>query len=187
MPAAAATRSHLGNARLGLPDAIRACLFDLDGVLDTDRQLHAAAWKQMFDDFLGKRAPKHGRAVRPVRPRHDYDRYVDGLPRSDGVRSFLDRRDGIRRIRRTPRRSRDWATARTSSSSSLIREQGVEPYEGSVRYVQAVAKPGCAARSSPRARTAAPSSKRRGCSTCSRRVVDGVALEREQLKRKAGA
>src|SRR6266498_1139076 len=74
---------------LGLPDAIRACLFDLDGVLTQTAKVHAAAWKQMFDTFLRTRAARSGEAFVPFDPAHDYDRYVDGLPRYDGVRSFL--------------------------------------------------------------------------------------------------
>ena len=56
-------------ATLGLPAGTRACLFDLDGVLTQTARLHAAAWKQMFDDFLRERAARRGRAVRPVRRR----------------------------------------------------------------------------------------------------------------------
>ncbi len=74
---------------LGLPDAIRACLFDLDGVLTQTAKVHAAAWKQMFDDFLRKRAARTGETFVPFDPVDDYAKYVDGLPRYDGVRSFL--------------------------------------------------------------------------------------------------
>src|SRR3954452_20924158 len=77
---------------LGLPDRIEACLFDLDGVLTQTAKVHAAAWKQMFDDFLRERAARTGGTFIPFDPRHDYDRYVDGLPRYDGVRSFLESR-----------------------------------------------------------------------------------------------
>jgi beta-phosphoglucomutase-like phosphatase (HAD superfamily) len=36
---------------LGLPDGVRACLFDLDGVLTQTAKVHAAAWKEMFDGY----------------------------------------------------------------------------------------------------------------------------------------
>ena len=68
---------------LGLPDTIRACLFDLDGVLTTTAEVHARAWKQMFDAFLSERGEP------PFALPGDYDRYVDGKPRLDGVRAFL--------------------------------------------------------------------------------------------------
>ena len=78
--------------RLGLPDTVTACLFDLDGVLTKTAKVHAAAWKEMFDAFLRDRAEREGRGLRPSSTRSDYDHYVDGRPRYDGVRSFLDSR-----------------------------------------------------------------------------------------------
>src|SRR5262249_36499371 len=83
MPAAAATE------RLGLPVGIRACLFDLDGVLTPTALVHAAAWKQMFDAFLRERAARTGEQFQPFDAHADYEQYVDGEPRYDGVRSFL--------------------------------------------------------------------------------------------------
>src|SRR4051794_31243657 len=70
----------------GLPDSIRACLFDLDGVLTDTASVHAAAWKQMFDEFLRER---DGEQFTPFDSHSDYDEYVDGKPREDGVRDFL--------------------------------------------------------------------------------------------------
>ena len=74
---------------LGLPDGIQACLFDLDGVLTKTAAVHAAAWRDMFDDFLRKRAESDASEFRPFDMHDDYDRYVDGKPRGDGVRVFL--------------------------------------------------------------------------------------------------
>src|SRR6478609_5755119 len=74
---------------LGLPDTIRACLFDLDGVLTKTAVVHAAAWKEMFDAFLRRRSGQTGDSFVPFDSKNDYDRYVDGKPRYDGVRSFL--------------------------------------------------------------------------------------------------
>ena len=69
---------------LGLPDPIRACLFDLDGVLTQTAKVHAAAWKQMFDEYLHSRDEEFREFTD-----EDYEDYVDGMPREDGVRSFL--------------------------------------------------------------------------------------------------
>ncbi|HEY2435665.1 MAG TPA: HAD family hydrolase, partial [Solirubrobacteraceae bacterium] len=80
---------------LGLPDSVKACLFDLDGVLTQTAKVHAAAWKQMFDDYLRRRAERSGEKFVPFDEVRDYDEYVDGKPRYDGVRSFLQSR-GIR-------------------------------------------------------------------------------------------
>ena len=77
---------------LGLPDGITACLFDLDGVLTKTAKVHAAAWQRMFDDYLRARAERTGDAFRPFDPGADYNEYVDGKPRYDGVRSFLQSR-----------------------------------------------------------------------------------------------
>ncbi len=65
---------------LGLPDAIKACLFDLDGVLTQTAKVHAAAWKQMFDEFLSG-AKREGEEFKPFDNHDDYDAYVDGKPR----------------------------------------------------------------------------------------------------------
>ena len=54
---------------LGLPDDVAACLFDLDGVLTDTAAVHAAAWTEMFDEFLKDRAERVGGDVRAVRPR----------------------------------------------------------------------------------------------------------------------
>src|SRR4051794_17137072 len=77
---------------LGLPDAIRGLLFDLDGVLTQTAKVHAAAWKQMFDEYLRARAERTGEAFVPFDAGADYNEYVDGKPRYDGVRSFLQSR-----------------------------------------------------------------------------------------------
>src|SRR5215218_652853 len=76
---------------LGLPDAVRACLFDLDGVLTQTAKTHAAAWKEMFDAFLRTRSARTGEPFVPF-DAGDYNEYVDGKPRFEGVRSFLESR-----------------------------------------------------------------------------------------------
>ena len=139
----------------------------------------------MFDEFLRERAHGARRAVRRrSTPVADYDEYVDGKPRYDGVRSFLAvaRASSCPRARRRParraRRSTASATARTSSCCALIREDGVEAYEGSVRYVQRGARRrACAARSCRRARTAARCSRRPGIADLFEARVDGVVAD----------
>jgi beta-phosphoglucomutase family hydrolase len=70
-----------------------AVIFDMDGVVTRTAEVHAAAWKRLFDDVLARNA--HGDAFRPFDTVGDYRRYVDGKPRYDGVRDFLASR-GIR-------------------------------------------------------------------------------------------
>jgi beta-phosphoglucomutase family hydrolase len=114
---------------LGLPDGITACLFDLDGVLTQTAKVHAAAWKQMFDAFLRE---TQGADAAPF-TEHDYDAYVDGKTRSDGVRAFLDSRG----IAHDEDLVRELGDRKNASVLKLIHEHGVEPYEGSVRYLHA--------------------------------------------------
>jgi beta-phosphoglucomutase family hydrolase len=121
-----------------LPAGIRACLFDLDGVLTKTAVVHAQAWKEMFDEFLrGREAP-----FQPFES-DDYERYVDGKPRLDGVRSFLAAR-GIELPEGSPDDAPGADTVyglgyrKNDRVLELIREQGVQAYEGSVRFVEAV-------------------------------------------------
>ena len=71
-------------------DQYDAVLFDLDGVITNTATLHATCWKQMFDEYLRKRAEQRGEAFRPFDLATDYRLYVDGKPRFDGVRDFLE-------------------------------------------------------------------------------------------------
>ena len=127
---------------IGLPDGIIACLFDLDGVLTQTAKVHAAAWEQTFDEYLRARAERRGEEYRPFDPVDDYDAYVDGLPRADGVRSFLASR-GIELPEGSPddppnaETVNGIGTDKNELVQRLIAEQGVEPYDGSLRYVQA--------------------------------------------------
>lgn len=69
-----------------------AVLFDLDGVLTSTAKIHAACWKSMFDDFLRKHAGSSQQPLTPFDIEDDYKAYVDGKPRYEGVRSFLESR-----------------------------------------------------------------------------------------------
>jgi beta-phosphoglucomutase family hydrolase len=128
---------------LGLPEGIRGCLFDLDGVLTQTAKVHDAAWKQMFDEFLRERASQSGQPFTPFDPVRDYDEYVDGKPRADGTRSFLESR-GIGLPEGAPDDPPDAETINGLGNRKnvllleMIRTGGVEAYEGSVRYVRAV-------------------------------------------------
>ncbi|CAB4918157.1 unannotated protein [freshwater metagenome] len=133
-----------------LPDGVRACLFDMDGVLTDTARIHAAAWKEAFDAFLRARAAtEHGadEDLRPFDPRADYEAHVDGLPREDGVRAFLAAR-GIA----VPEGSEDdgadvpsvrgIARAKNDLVGPLIDREGVELYPGTVVLLDALAAEG---------------------------------------------
>ena len=113
-----------------LPDGITACLFDLDGVLTETAKVHAKAWKRTFDDELQRR---EGDGFQPFDSGGDYEQFVDGKPRYDGVRSFMASRgyelgdDEVHRI----------GDAKNRLVLELMREDGVDAYPGSVRFVHA--------------------------------------------------
>jgi beta-phosphoglucomutase family hydrolase len=116
---------------LKLPAAIKACLFDLDGVLTQTAKVHAAAWKEMFDGYLRERAQETSGAFAEFTDA-DYIKYVDGRPRYDGVRQFLQSRD----VEPEERLVRELGDRKNALVLRLIEEQGVEVYEGSVRFVR---------------------------------------------------
>ncbi|MFC5746129.1 beta-phosphoglucomutase family hydrolase [Actinomadura rugatobispora] len=126
---------------LGLPEGVEACLFDLDGVLTRTAAVHAAAWKEMFDEFLRERAERTGEPFVPFDSAKDYSRYVDGKRREDGTRSFLESR-GITLPEGSPEDPPESETVRGLGSRKnalvlkLIEEKGVETFDDSIEYVR---------------------------------------------------
>ena len=170
---------------LGLPDTIRACLFDLDGVLTRTATVHAAAWKELFDEYLERRAAETGEPFVPFDIDADYKRYVDGKKRADGVRSFLASRNlnlpegtatdppTLATVHGLGNRKNDLVLAKMAA--------GVEVYPGSVRYGEAVRDAGLhRAVVSSSANTRAVL-KVTGLTELFEVVVDGLSAERENL------
>jgi beta-phosphoglucomutase family hydrolase len=171
---------------LNLPAGIAACLFDLDGVLTQTAKIHATAWKQMFDDFLRDWAARTGGEFHEFDRPTDYDEYVDGKPRLDGVRSFLESRD-IHLPMGSPSDPPEAETVHALGTRKndlvleLIRRQGVEPYEGSVRFAEASRDQGlrrAVVSSSTNCRDVLAAA---GIDHLFEVVVDGVVAERERL------
>ena len=134
---------------LGLPDEVTVCLFDLDGVLTSTARVHAAAWKEMFDDFLRAWSARAGQPFVPFDVVADYGPYVDGKPRADGTRDFL----ASRGIRLPEGQADDPPDAETVPGLGnrknrivlrLIRDGGVEAYAGSVEYLRRAREAGLA-------------------------------------------
>lgn len=129
---------------LGLPTSIDACLFDLDGVLTPTAKVHAAAWQELFDGFLNQRraqVPRVGWSetrgtdpYRPFDPVGDYDRFVDGRPRDEGVRSFL----AARGIEVSADAVRELSQRKDQIFVAKLANEGVQPYPGSLRYLREV-------------------------------------------------
>jgi len=174
---------------LGLPDGVSACLFDLDGVLTQTATVHAAAWKEMFDSYLRERAERSGEAFVAFDAVGDYDEFVDGRPRYEGVRSFL----ASRSMELPDGRPGDAPDALTIDGLGnrkndivlrLIRENGVEAYDGSVRYVHAARDAGlkrAVVSSSTNCRDVMVAA---GIDDLFELRIDGVIAERDHLKGK---
>jgi len=164
---------------------VSACLFDLDGVLTPTAEIHAQAWKQTFDEFLSHQ----GGDQKEFDPVADYDEYVDGKPRYEGVRSFLSSR-GIELPEGDPDDPPGEDTidavgnAKNERVLALIREQGVQAYPGSLAYLQAARDAGlrrAVVSSSTNCRDVLHSA---GLIELVEEIVDGVVAARERLRGK---
>jgi beta-phosphoglucomutase family hydrolase len=166
---------------LGLPDGVTACLFDLDGVLTDTAAVHDKAWKATFDPFLVARGDE-----RPFDPRADYDAYVDGKRREDGVRSFLASR-GIELPEGAADDPPDAPTVqglgnrKNSLLLATIARDGVAVYEGSRRYLQAAAAAGLRRAVVSSSANTAQVLEVTGLATLVELRVDGVTAREEQL------
>ena len=128
-------------------DEYDAVLFDLDGVVTDTANVHARCWKQMFDEYLQKRARQRGEAFRPFDLAADYRLYVDGKPRFDGVRDFLTSR-GIQLPEGSPDDSAEAETVcglgnrKNELVNEVIEDTGVKPYEGSIQFIHHLSRHG---------------------------------------------
>jgi beta-phosphoglucomutase family hydrolase len=171
------------------PERFEAALLDLDGVVTDTARLHALCWKSAFDELLERRAKARREPFRPFDPEADYLRYVDGKPRRDGVRDFLASR-GIRlpEGQPDPPVEEDSVTGLARRKDDLferrLREEGVDVYPGSVRWLRHLRSAGL--------RTAVVSSSHHceevlraaGLETLFDARVDGFVVERLGLRGK---
>jgi len=174
---------------LGLPDSTRGCLFDLDGVLTKTAKVHDAAWKQMFDDFLRDWSRRTGQPIVPFDPVADYDKYVDGKPRLDGTRSFLASRgielpDGGEDDPPQAQTVHGLSNRKNQIVLERIRIDGVEAYEGSVRYVRAARDAGLRRAVVSSSANAHDVLAAAGIDGLFEARIDGVVAEREHLRGK---
>ncbi|MEZ0339422.1 beta-phosphoglucomutase family hydrolase [Mycobacterium sp. pV006] len=159
---------------LGLPDRIRACLFDLDGVLTDTASVHRRAWKAMFDEFLREHT---GPDFTPFDAGADYEHYVDGKPRLDGIRSFLASRD----ISVDEKTVVTLGDRKNELFGQVLRDHGVTVFDGSRRYLQAALESGLRrAVVSSSANTEAVLALT-GLDTYIEHRVDGVTLREENI------
>ncbi len=122
------------------PERFDAALFDMDGVLTATAELHAQAWKEVFDEYLEDRAGRKGETFRPFEIGTDYLLYVDGKPRQDGVRDFFDSR-GIHLPEGDPEDPLEaethWGIGNRKNErvNELFATRGVRAYEGTLRVL----------------------------------------------------
>jgi beta-phosphoglucomutase family hydrolase len=170
---------------LGLPDDITALLFDLDGVLTQTSKVHFKAWKQTFDAYLKSREGDRFKEF----TQDDYNDYVDGMPRADGVRSFLKSR-GIE----LPEGSSDDAPDAETINGignrkndlvlEIIKRDGVEVYDGSVAYVKAAQKAGLKRAVVSASANCRAVLKSAGIEDLFEQVIDGITTEEQHLQGK---
>jgi beta-phosphoglucomutase family hydrolase len=167
-------------------DLYDAVLLDMDGVITDTASLHAACWKQMFDEYLQKRATQRGEAFRPFDLTVDYRLHVDGKPRFDGVRDFLTSRV-IQLPEGTPDDAPELETVcglgnrKNDLINEIIEEKGAEPYAGSVRLIHQLRRDGfklAVVTSSQNCTTVLKAAKLDGCFDAQ---VDGNVIEAQQL------
>lgn len=160
-----------------------AILFDLDGVLTDTAALHAVAWKQMFDEFLLRWSSAHGQPFEPFEIDPDYVTHVDGLPRFDGVATFLESRR-IVLPEGSPADGPDadtihgLGTRKNELVLELMDKRGVEPFPGTVTFLDAAIDRGLKVAVVSSSRNALASLESAGLADRFEVVIDGnVAAE----------
>ena len=134
-------------AALGLPDAVRACTFDLDGVLTDSGVVHAAAWAEVFDSFLLALALETERQFVPFDQDGEYRTYIDGRPRLEGIHLFL-RSRGIRLPEGRPEDGPDVKSAyglarrKADALARVMRRRGVSALPGARRFLETAGRAG---------------------------------------------
>lgn len=171
---------------LGLPETVRACLFDLDGVLTDTASVHTRAWKAMFDAYLSARAELTGEPFVPFDPEDDYRRFVDGRKRDDGVRSFLASRgitlpDGADDDPPDAETVHGLGNRKNQAFQVTLQADGVEVFEGSRRYLAAVTGAGLATAVVSASANAGEVLARTGLDKFIGERVDGVTLRTEHI------
>lgn len=122
-------------------------IFDLDGVITQTAKVHAKAWKKMFDEFLSRLSDEEDTEYEPLDIETDYPKYIDGIPRYDGVREFLKSRD-IELPEGEPSDPPEKRTVcglgnrKNELFLETLKEEGAEVYEDTVEMIQKWRKAG---------------------------------------------
>lgn len=127
---------------LGLPTAVRSCVFELDDVLVGSTRLHREAWTHTLNELIESRgATTYGALIAPFDPQLDYPKHIAGRPRLEGVRTFLASRGirlpegqpsdlpGTRTVHGVANRKNEWL-------GRLLERRGVGAFDGVRHYLE---------------------------------------------------
>ena len=190
-------RGHLTSPRatartIGLPPGVRACLFDLDGVLTASAEIHAAAWRDSLNDLLSRRLEQTGERFGPFRPfstRRDYYRYVHGKPRLVGAHAFLASR-GIKLPEGRPDDSGDAETVfgvanrKNQAFQRRLESEGIHAFAGALQYLEAAREAGMRCAVISASANTAGMLERSGLAPMIDRIVDGNVIRSDDLESK---
>jgi beta-phosphoglucomutase family hydrolase len=145
-PSKSAPSATEASGRFNVSD-FEAILSDLDGVITKTARLHAAAWKRLFDDYLGGLAARTGAAFTPFDLEEDYRLHLDGKPRHDGVRDFLKSRGmtlplGASSDRAERETLYGLGNKKDVYFDAALRESGVAVYPGTVEFLRLAKRSG---------------------------------------------
>jgi beta-phosphoglucomutase family hydrolase len=174
------------SSALGLPEKVRACLFDLDGVLTDTASVHTKAWKAMFDDYLSQRAQRTGDEFVEFDAAADYRKYVDGKKREDGVRSFLESRgielpDGSHDDLHDAETVHGLGNRKNDMFQTVLEADGVDVFDGSRRYLEAAMAAGLAIAVVSSSANTREVLEMTGLDRFVQQRVDGVTLREEHI------
>jgi alpha,alpha-trehalase len=170
-------------------DGPDAAVFDLDGVITLTARVHAAAWKQLFDEYLRSREQRYGEAFREFDMEGDYRAYVDGRPRYQGVQTFLESR-GIKLPFGTPADPPESETVcglgnrKNALFVAKTQEMGVDVDHEAVRFVRELRERGVRVGLASSSKNAAPILERVGLLDLFEARVDGLLSEHLALRGK---
>jgi beta-phosphoglucomutase family hydrolase len=172
-----------------MTDSLKAMIFDLDGVITFTARVHAAAWKELFDEYLRSRCSRLGEPFRPFDLVTDYLDYVDGKPRADGVASFLE----SRHIEIPAGSPGDPITAETVQALGRhkdqlfiknLREVGLDVDPGAVRVVRELRERGVRVGLASSSKNTVPILDQAGIRDLFDAIVDGIVSEHFDLRGK---
>jgi HAD superfamily hydrolase (TIGR01509 family) len=177
---------------LGFPPHIRACVFNLNGVLIGSAAIHAQAWAETFDGFLAARCERSGGELVAFDRDRDYAALIHGRPRLDGVRAFLASR-GIRLPEGDSDDPQDAETVRglagrkNAALAVLLQRRPLKAFGGAREYLELAHDAGLRCGVVSASENATTMLDQAGLSQLVECCLDGVAMARQGLRPRPSA